>query len=74
MSKKLSQCGICNCLLPVNNTTGVCKECWPKDDELFDKVRSVMKFGEKFLPEVLAEKTSVDIKHIRRWLNQGRFG
>lgn len=70
---KLIQCGICNCLLPSNNVSGVCSDCWEKDDELFDKVRSVMKFGEKFLPEVLSEKTGVDIKHIKRWARQGRF-
>ena len=71
---KLTQCGICNCLLPANNTSGVCNDCWEKDDAMFDKVRSVMKFGEKFLPEVLSEKTGVDMKHIQRWARQGRFG
>jgi len=71
---KLSQCGICNCLLPSNNTTGVCSDCWEKDDEMFDKVRSAMKFGEKFLPEVLSEKTGVEMKHLQRWARQGRFG
>lgn len=71
---KLTQCGICNCLLPTSNNTGVCGDCWEKDDMLFDKVRSAMKFGEKFLPEVLADKTGVDIKHIQRWARQGRFG
>ena len=60
--------------MAVSNTRGVCSDCFDKDDELFDKVRSVMKFGEKFMPEALSEKTGVDIKHIQRWARLGRFG
>ena len=56
------------------NTRGVCKDCWDKDDELYDKARSSMKFGEKFIPAVLAQKTGVDIAHIQRWASLGRFG
>jgi len=72
--KKLNQCGLCNSLMAVSNTRGVCSDCWEKDDILFDKVRDVMKFGERFVPEVLAEKSGVDIKHLNRWYQIGRFG
>ena len=72
--KKLNQCGLCNCLLATTNIRGVCSDCWEKDDELFDKVRNAMKFGEKFAPDVLAEKTGVEMKHFQRWTRLGRFG
>lgn len=71
---KLNQCGLCSSLMATSNTRGVCSDCFDKDDELYDKVRNVMKFGERFAPEALSEKTGVDIKHINRWANQGRFG
>jgi hypothetical protein len=73
-SRKLNQCGLCNTFIAANNTRGVCPDCWDADDELFEKVRNVMKFGEKFIPEVIAEKTGVDIQHISRWARIGRFG
>jgi hypothetical protein len=73
-SKKLNQCGLCNVLIAANNMRGVCSDCWDKDDELFESVRSVMKFGEKFVPEVIAEKSGVELKHITRWARIGRFG
>ena len=72
--RKLNQCGLCECLMAVTNTRGVCENCWSKDAELFDTARSAMKFGERFVPEALAEKTGVDIKHIQRWARLGRFG
>lgn len=73
-SRKLNQCELCNVLIPTNTSRGVCSDCWDKDDELFENVRNVMKFGEKFIPEVIAEKSGVDIKHINRWARIGRFG
>jgi hypothetical protein len=73
-SKKISKCGLCDALIAANNMRGVCTDCWDKDDELYESVRSVMKFGEKFIPELISEKSGVDLKHIIRWSLIGRFG
>lgn len=72
--KKINQCALCNELMPASNIKGVCPDCWEKDDEMFDKVRNVMKFGERFIPEALAEKSGVDVKHLNRWYKLGRLG
>lgn len=73
-NKRLSQCEMCGGLMGTPTSTGVCSDCWDKDEEMYQKVKSNMKFGQKLFPEELANKTGVDIKHIQRWINQGRFG
>ncbi len=73
-NKRLSQCAMCGSLMSIPTASGVCSDCWDKDEEMYQKVKSTMKFGQKLLPEELASKTGVDIKHIQRWMVQGRFG
>ncbi len=72
--RKLTKCEMCGSLMSGFTSTGVCGDCWSKDEEMFQKVRAAMKFGQKVFPEELAGKTGVDIKHINRWMQQGRFG
>jgi hypothetical protein len=73
-NKRLSQCEMCGALMGMPTSSGVCSDCWDKDEDMYQKVKSNMKFGEKLLPEELSAKTGVDIKHIQRWAAQGRFG
>jgi len=65
---------MCGGLMSPPTSTGVCKDCWDKDEEMFNKARAAMRFGEKLLPEDLSAKTGIDMKHIQRWTSQGRFG
>ena len=72
--RKLKQCEYCGTLMSISLFGGVCNECMDTDKELYDKARSSLKFGEKVLPEELADKTGIEIKHIKRWMEIGRFG
>ena len=72
--KRLAKCEICGDLMAGGVTAGVCKECWDKDEEMFQKVKSAIKFGQKVLPDELAAKTGIELKHINRWAQNGRFG
>ncbi len=72
--KKLAKCELCGALISGQVSSAVCKDCWDKDEEMFQKVKSAIKFGQRVLPDELASKTGVDIKHINRWAQQGRFG
>jgi hypothetical protein len=65
---------MCGGLINLPTSAGICKDCWDKDEELFNRARAAMRFGEKLLPEDLSAKTGIDMKHIQRWTNQGRFG
>ena len=65
---------MCNALMAMPTSSGVCADCWDKDEELFQKAKGAMKLGQKFLPEQLAGKTNIELKHIQRWAKQGRFG
>ncbi len=71
--KKLAKCDLCGTLIS-GQVASVCKDCWDKDEEMFQKVKSAIKFGQRVLPDELASKTGVDLKHINRWAQQGRFG
>lgn len=71
---RLTQCQLCGGLMSSPTSTNVCGDCWDKDEQLFNKARSAMRFGEKLLPEELSLKTGIDLKHIQRWASQGRFG
>jgi hypothetical protein len=72
--KRLAKCEMCGTLMTGNVSTGVCQDCWDKDEEMFQKVKSAIKFGQRVLPDELATKTGVELKHINRWIQQGRFG
>jgi len=72
--KRLSQCAMCNALMSMPTSSGVCGDCWEKDEQLFQKAKSHIKFGERLLIEELSGKSGVDLKHIQRWIEQGRFG
>jgi hypothetical protein len=73
-TKKLQQCEYCGALMSTSLFGGVCKDCMEQDKQLFDKARGCLNFGEKILPEELAEKSGVDLRHIQRWAEIGRFG
>lgn len=53
---------------------GICPDCWEKDESLYNQARSALRFGEKVFPEELSAKTGIEIRHIQRWIRQGRFG
>ncbi len=72
--RKLSKCEVCGTLMGGFSSTGVCADCWDKDEQMFQKVRGAMKFGQRLLPDELSTQTGVEIKHINRWMQQGRFG
>jgi hypothetical protein len=71
---KLKQCEYCGALMSISLFGGVCKDCMERDKELFDRARSCMNFGERVLPEELAEKSGIELRHIQRWAEIGRFG
>lgn len=60
--------------MATQTTTGVCADCWEKDEKLYNAAISTLKFGERVFPEELSAKSGIDIKHIQRWIRQGRFG
>ncbi len=64
---------MCKSIVAMLTSYGVCADCIDEDDKLFAKVKSSIGFGQKLLPDELAAKTGVDIKHINRWVNAGRF-
>ncbi len=72
--KKLAKCDLCGSLISGGVGSSVCRDCWDKDEEMFQKVKSAIKFGQKVLPDELAAKTGIDVKHINRWVLNGRFG
>ncbi len=72
--KKLAKCELCGALISLQVGSAVCKDCWDKDEEMFQKVKAEIKFGQRVLPDELAAKTGIDVKHIARWSQQGRFG
>ncbi len=74
MNSKLKQCEICGNITSVTIREGVCNDCLDKDDELYNKAKNSMKFGQKMLPEELSQRTGIDYKHIQRWIRTGRFG
>jgi hypothetical protein len=65
---------MCGALMGVPTASGVCSDCWDKDEEMYQRAKSVLKFGQRVFPEELSSKTGIDIKHIQRWIEQGRFG
>lgn len=71
--KKLMQCEFCKTLISSQMSLGVCDECRELDHALFNKTKGFLKFGEKILPEELSERAGVDLKHIQRWIHNGRF-
>lgn len=74
--RKLAKCEVCGSLMPghLSSGSGVCQDCWDKDEEMFQKAKGAIKFGQRVLPEELSSKTGIDLKHINRWIAQGRFG
>lgn len=71
--RKLSKCGICNTMLADKPPSGVCSSCFDYDQELFDRVKKALRYGERITPEELANRTGVDAKHIKRWTSLGRL-
>ncbi len=71
--RKLSKCDICNALLAEPPASGVCSACFDYDQELFDRVKKSLKYGERITAEDLAQRTGVDSKHIKRWTRLGRL-
>lgn len=70
---RLKQCPMCGAIVATLTSYGVCVDCVDEDEKMFVKVKSSIKFGEQVLPDELAAKNDVDIKHINRWINSGRF-
>ncbi len=71
--RKLNKCDICNALLAEKPPSGVCSACFDYDQELFDRVKKSLKYGERVTPEDLSQRTDVDPKHIKRWIKLGRL-
>ncbi len=73
MNSRLHKCDICNALLAEKPSSGVCSACFDYDQELFDRVKKSLKYGEKITSEELSYRTGVDEKHIKRWTRLGRL-
>lgn len=52
----------------------VCPKCIDKDAEMFERVKSRLKYGEKVAVNEIANRTGIDRKHIERWVRAGRLG
>lgn len=72
--RKLGKCEYCGVIVNATVYGDVCPECTEEDKALFNQARAHLRFGEKVLPEDLANKSGVPLKHIERWVDIGRFG
>jgi NMD protein affecting ribosome stability and mRNA decay len=72
VTKKIIQCEMCGALT-IPTPHGVCGDCLDEDQKLYEKARDSIKFGESVTPEIIQQRTGIELKHIRRWIKYGRL-
>ena len=73
---RLKQCDFCGDLMSdvSGSSNPVCSKCVDKDTELFERVKSRLKYGERVTVAQLVQRTGVQRSHIERWVKTGRLG
>lgn len=69
---KVAQCEMCGAIY-IENLYGVCENCIEEDQQLYHTARDSIKFGEIVTPEIVSERTGIEVKHIMRWIRKGRL-
>lgn len=72
--RKLSLCPICNKLMSGQTIRGVCFECFDEDERMFQELKSIIQIGQKLGLFELSDRSGIQPKHIKRWIDLGKLG
>jgi hypothetical protein len=73
-NRKLSLCPICNKLMSGPTIRGVCFECFDEDERMFQELKSIIQIGQKLGLFELSDRSGIQPKHIKRWIDLGKLG